>query len=148
VNFSSGTLSGKSQLRFASASSPVPCSASLLAYCSVESDAMSDKTRKAGGRPFQKGVSGNPGGRRKQDYRIKDLAQKHTTEAIATLRSIMKGSDDDRARVAAANAILDRGYGKPAQSVDVTNSDGSMSQAWLAAMRAVDGEVEEQHVEH
>lgn len=98
---------------------------------------------------FKKGQSGNPGGRRKQDYRIKDLAQRYTVEALATLRSIMKGSDDDRARVAAANAILDRGYGKPAQSVDLTNSDGSMSQAWLAAMKAVDNEAPaEQHVEH
>jgi len=104
---------------------------------------------KPGNPGWPKGVSGNPGGRRKQDYRIKDLAQKYTNEALATLRSIMKGSEDDRARVAAANAILDRGYGKPAQSVDLTSSDGSMSQAWLAAMKAVDNEVEsEATVQH
>ena len=98
---------------------------------------------------WKKGQSGNPGGKRKQDYRIRDLAQALTEEALETLRSIMKGSEDDRARVAAANAILDRGYGKPAQAVDITNSDGSMSQAWIAAMKSVDSEAEtEQHVEH
>ncbi len=31
----------------------------------------------------------------------------------------------DAARVSAANAILDRGYGKPAQSVALSNPDGS-----------------------
>jgi hypothetical protein len=103
---------------------------------------------KPGNPRWQKGQSGNPGGRRKQDYRIKDLAQQYTDEALATLRSIMKASEDDRARVAAANAILDRGYGKPAQSVDITNSDGSMSQAWLAAMKEVDEGIEEHRVEH
>ena len=30
-------------------------------------------------------------------------------------------------RVSAANALLDRGYGKPRQTVDNTSSDGSMS---------------------
>lgn len=106
---------------------------------------------KPGNPGWKKGQSGNPGGRRKQDYRIKDLAQQYTDEALATLRSIMKKSVDDRARVAAANAILDRGYGKPAQSVDITNSDGSMSQAWLAAMKSVDNEAEtasEAHATH
>ena len=100
------------------------------------------------GRPFQKGQSGNPGGKRKKDYRITDLAQEYTEEALQTLRAIMLNSEDDRARVMAADKILDRGYGKPAQSVEVTNPDGSMSAAWMAAMKACDTEAEaEQHVE-
>lgn len=102
---------------------------------------------KPGNPGWQKGTSGNPGGKRKADYRIKDLAKEYTQEALATLRQVMKSSEDDRARVAAANAILDRGYGKPAQSVDLTNSDGSMSQAWLAAMRVVDNDAPQSEAE-
>jgi hypothetical protein len=87
----------------------------------------------AGNPKWQKGQSGNPGGRRKKDYRIRDLAQQYTVEAIATLRSIMKSSGDDRARVAAATHLLDRAFGKPAQSVDLTNSDGTLANAWANA---------------
>lgn len=75
-----------------------------------------------GGNPgWKKGQSGNPGGRRKQDYRIKDLAQEHTEPALKMIRSIM---DDPKTvpsvKLAAANALLDRGYGKPAQTIDAT----------------------------
>ena len=47
-----------------------------------------------------------------------DLAQ-HTTEAIERLVFWMK-SKDPRASVAAANSLLDRGYGRPAQLLDLT----------------------------
>jgi hypothetical protein len=86
-----------------------------------------------------KGQSGNPGGRRKQDYRIRELAQQYTMEALATLRSIMKKSIDDRARVAAANAILDRGYGKPAQAIDLSAKDGSLADMFRNAVRSANG---------
>lgn len=61
---------------------------------------------------------------------------------MQTLLDIAKNGESETARVQAATALLDRGWGKPAQSVDITNSDGSMSQAWMAAMRAVDTEAE------
>jgi len=35
------------------------------------------------------------------------------------------GDRDARIRLAAANSLLDRGYGKPAQSVNVEGSDGN-----------------------
>ena len=45
-----------------------------------------------------------------------------STAAIETLASIMRDKNaPPAARVSAANAILDRGYGKPAQSVDLTS---------------------------
>jgi len=66
------------------------------------------------GKPFQKGQSGNPGGRPKVVAEVKELAREHTAEAIQTLVSIMNNPKSaPAARVSAANALLDRGYGKP-----------------------------------
>lgn len=73
---------------------------------------------------FQKGQSGNPGGRPKRDAAINGAARKHAMRAIETAVAIM---DDDtvapKTRLAAASLILDRGYGKPAQTIDATISD-------------------------
>ena len=70
------------------------------------------------GKPFQKGQSGNPGGRPKVVAEVKALAREHTAEAVQTLVSIMNDPQcAPAARVSAANALLDRGYGKPPQHV-------------------------------
>ena len=68
--------------------------------------------------PFEKGQSGNPGGRPKAAGRVRELAQSQTENAIATLVSVMENAKAPPAsRVAAATAILDRGWGKPVQPV-------------------------------
>ena len=70
----------------------------------------------AGG--FTKGQSGNPGGRPREIGEIKELARCHTSAAFEALRGIM--SDEKAppsARVAAAEAILNRGWGRPSQIV-------------------------------
>lgn len=73
---------------------------------------------------FKKGQSGNPGGRPK-DGELKELARAHTKEAIQTLVSVMKGKKSPAAsKVAAAIALLDRGYGKPVQAVEASGPDG------------------------
>ena len=41
------------------------------------------------GKPFQKGKSGNPGGRPKVVAEVKELARAHTGKAVETLVSIM-----------------------------------------------------------
>lgn len=46
---------------------------------------------------------------------LRELARQYTPEALATLAQIMTTGESEAARVAAANALLDRGYGKPSQ---------------------------------
>jgi hypothetical protein len=50
---------------------------------------------------------------------IRSLARSHTRTAIKVLTGIMSCEDATAAaRVAAANAILDRGWGKPRQAIE------------------------------
>jgi len=53
-----------------------------------------------------------------QQGRLTDLAREHTVEAIETLVDIMRNGLTDTARMAAANAILDRAYGRPKQAIE------------------------------
>ena len=72
---------------------------------------------------FQPGQSGNPGGRPKEDPHLKAMARVHTEAAVQVLVDALS-DENGRTRIAAAEALLDRGYGKPAQSVAVTGEDG------------------------
>lgn len=78
---------------------------------------------------FEKGKSGNPSGRPRvllPDGRsLSDLAKDHTQAAIDTLIEVATDkAAPSAARVGAASAILDRGWGKPMQSVELTGEDG------------------------
>ena len=64
---------------------------------------------------FMPGQSGNPGGR--PNSTIRELVRQHSTEAVETLAKIMKASRSDRARILAANSLLDRAWGKPTQPI-------------------------------
>jgi hypothetical protein len=81
-----------------------------------------EKQRPVGGRSgkgFLPGQSGNPGGRPKEIGQVRDLARQHTTLAVKTLVHVMQHGTKDAARVAAAQALLDRGWGRPQQTMDV-----------------------------
>jgi hypothetical protein len=94
--------------------------------------------------PFEKGQSGNPGGRPKVIAEVKELSRAHTGAAIETLASIMSNSKAaPAARVSAANALLDRGYGKPPQHItsDVAASfvarlpePAKSAEEWIASL--------------
>ena len=59
-------------------------------------------------------------------------ARPYTTEAIDTLVALMRAGKDERVRGTAAQALLDRGWGKP--KVEVVTDE---KQDYIAALKAV-----------
>lgn len=84
---------------------------------------------------------------------IADLASAYTDDALAALVKIMRDGQSESARVSAANAVLDRAYGKPVQALDhggsidskttldVTKLDVAQRKALLAAVILEDDEL-------
>lgn len=77
--------------------------------------------------PFEKGQSGNPGGRAKvklADGRtLTDLAREYTEEAVEALVEVMRDKQAPAAaRVAASDKILNRGWGQAPQTIAVTDN--------------------------
>jgi isocitrate dehydrogenase len=73
---------------------------------------------------------------------IRSMARNHTAKALSTLASIMNEKKaNPAARVAAAQALLDRGWGKATQTIEATinNADASrVSDLELATIIAAD----------
>jgi hypothetical protein len=72
---------------------------------------------------FAPGSSGNPGERPKDEAHVAELARSYTSEAIDTLVELMRHGKDKRVRGTAAQALLDRGWGKP--KLEVVNEGDS-----------------------
>lgn len=102
-------------------------------------------SKKPRGTPFKAGKSGNPGGRPKlpEDVRhVRELARQYTQAAVDALVEVL-GSDGAAGKVAAANALLDRGWGKAEQplvgpeggpiQVDEVKRPKLTKAEWLAA---------------
>lgn len=110
----------------------------------------SRRKRKQGskGRPFVKGVSGNPRGRKPKELAVRQIeidvrrySRENGREAVDKMIELMRGrlvvnagTEEEpkptvvivgaATQLAAAAEILDRGYGKPAQSVEIAGKDG------------------------
>jgi hypothetical protein len=69
---------------------------------------------------FRKGQSGNPGGRPKVLGEVQELARQHAPSAIAELARLALKAKSETARIAAIRELLDRGYGRPRQAVEVS----------------------------
>ena len=72
--------------------------------------------------PFKKGKSGNPGGRPKVTAAVRELARDHGAKAIERLVELM-ASENERTAVAACEAVLNRGYGRPAQALTLSGEE-------------------------
>jgi hypothetical protein len=93
-----------------------------------------DAPRKPRGRQFQKGQSGNPGGRPKMPEELKAEMRRLSDKATKVLEAAMDGGDV-RAAILAANTVLDRGYGKATQPILAEGVDASL--AHLVALRQI-----------
>ena len=63
------------------------------------------------------GAGRKPGSVNKSTAEIKELAQQYAPAALKELSRLATKAKSEQARVAAANTILDRAYGKPPQAV-------------------------------
>ena len=76
----------------------------------------------AGGK--REGAGRKQGVPNKANAEIKAAAQKHTAEAIKIIAKLMKEGESEQVRLAAAKEIIDRGHGKPMQSVEHSGEGG------------------------
>ena len=89
------------------------------------------------------GPANRGGGRKPVPEDVKEVARALTVEAIETLGEVMRDKNaPPAARVSAATAILDRAYGKPAQTVNanVVRTILDVSDAELAAIALSGGD--------
>lgn len=92
---------------------------------------------------FQKGQSGNPGGRPKRLHEVRAMARAHTFAVIKVLKAIaLDKSKDDAVRVAAAKEILDRGWGRPVQVQGVAMAVSPMATGEEFGKSKLTGDIE------
>lgn len=82
-------------------------------------------------KPRRPGSGRKPGSKNKVTLEAREIAQQHAGDAILTLASLMTFASTDMARIAAANSILDRAYGKPGQSMEIVEVKPDM-RGWSA----------------
>lgn len=105
---------------------------------------MSDDVVDAG-KPYVRGrwyagmPSPNPGGRSKAVAQLQELAREHTPAALAKIVSLMDDPKTSRVtQLACARELLDRAYGTPMQSTEISatvNDDNAAVSAFEVARR-------------
>jgi len=77
------------------------------------------------GKPFQPGQTGNKGGRPKktdEERTLEQMCKDKTPDALETILYIMGEGQQERARLAAAQYVIDRGWGKAKESVELSGT--------------------------
>lgn len=78
---------------------------------------------------FVPGQSGNPGGRPRVLEQVREVARAQTAKMIGVLVGIANDPQaPPAARVSAANAVLDRAWGKPSQTLEAVENGSAPSE--------------------
>jgi hypothetical protein len=86
---------------------------------------------------FRKGQSGNPGGRPKVLGEVQELARQYAPSAIVELARLSQKAKSETARIAAIRELLDRGYGRPRQAMEITAPAGDPLQLLFEELDAL-----------
>jgi len=81
---------------------------------------------------------GNPGGRPKVLGEIQELARQHAPSAIAELARLALKAKSETARIAAIRELLDRGYGRSRQALEVAAPAGDALDLLRLMMEEID----------
>jgi hypothetical protein len=81
------------------------------------------KPRRGPGRPFKKGESGNPSGRKPVPENVKEALKALTPFAVRRLGELIE-DDNGKVAVTAVKEVLDRNLGKAPQTLELANKDG------------------------
>lgn len=72
----------------------------------------------------RKGAGRKPGKLSEAKRQISEEAKELGAEALSVLAMLMRSADSESVQMGAAQAILDRGYGKPTQSTELSGPNG------------------------
>lgn len=100
----------------------------------METTQKSGGKAKPRGKPIQKGQVLNPGGRPKKTPEELDLiaaCKAKTPSALNVMVEIMERGEQEKNRLTAAQAIIERAYGKPVQPQDI-DMRGNITFGWLS----------------
>jgi hypothetical protein len=86
---------------------------------------------------FKKGQSGNPGGRPKMPPDMKAAIQEKTPELLKSLFALARQKADPRVQAVAIKELLDRGWGRAAQTINAKIEGADMGLAHLEALREI-----------
>lgn len=82
--------------------------------------------------------AGRPhGSKTKSGQELREAARQFTVQALEVLRDIALSGESEAARVSAANALLDRGYGKPSTVLAGDEDGGPMQLVTEVVLRGV-----------
>jgi hypothetical protein len=87
--------------------------------------------RKAPKTAFKPGQSGNPGGRKPktdEERTLEAMCRDKSLDALTVLENIMTNGENERNRITAALAIIERGHGKAVQPTTLSGPDGGAVQ--------------------
>jgi hypothetical protein len=94
-------------------------------------------SQQRGLRPWPAGVSGNPSGRPKG---LEAICRAHTQKSVDVLVAALS-DEDARVRITAAGMLLDRGWGKPSQSVTDATTGEKVTFLHLVAARSISEQI-------